>query len=189
MEKNKDYYRELIREEREKLDIHHKKLMDGAIFKKIISSDVYKISENIFIYVSLSKEADTLKLIEYSLACGKSIFVPKVISKKDGMIALKIESLNDLKRGTHGIMEPEFVNQKLYPSKIDLNVVPGVAFDKTGNRVGYGGGYYDRFLEKTCNKDNIIAIAYDFQVFSEIPRDFFDIKVNVIVTESQYINI
>jgi 5-formyltetrahydrofolate cyclo-ligase len=183
VEKNKAYYRNLIKEKRGQIDLKHKKNMDSSIFQKIISSDIYKISRNIFIYVSFGMETDTHDIIEYSLKQGKSIYVPKVISRKEGMIALKISNLFDLKPNKIGILEPKLSMQSLSFLDIDLSIIPGVAFDIKGNRIGYGGGFYDRFLEKSFQEENVIAIAYDFQIFPIIPSEPYDIKIHRIYTE------
>ncbi|RLF39548.1 MAG: 5-formyltetrahydrofolate cyclo-ligase, partial [Thermoplasmata archaeon] len=94
---------------------------------------------------------------------------------------VEIENLDDLERGAFGILEPQ--NKKIYTGDIDIIIVPGIAFDFRGYRIGYGKGFYDRFLR---GADALkIGIAYDFQIVKQIPEDDGDVPVDIIVSEKR----
>lgn len=155
---------------------------DNKIFKKIIESNEYKSSKIIFIYVSFDKEVDTIKLIKKALEDKKNVLVPKIISLKDGMIAVEISSLQELSMSKYNILEP-MLPAEIKHYEIDLCIIPGVAFDVNGGRVGYGGGFYDRFLVKLKKDVSLIALGYKFQILDYVPMEEFDIKISSIISE------
>ncbi len=157
---------------------------DIKIKKRLYESLLYKNSSFIFIYVSLNNEVNTHDIIKESLKNGKRICVPKVKSIKEGMEALEIKDFSELVEcGTYKILEPKNFENKVDPKEIDLAILPGLAFDNEGGRLGYGGGFYDRFLPKLKNESPKIALAYDFQMVNSVPRDFHDILVDEIITD------
>ena len=169
---------------RDGVNIENLKEYSNTIFNKIISTEEYRNSEVIFIFVSFGSEVYTHNLITYSLNMGKRICVPKVISKKDGMKAIEIKSLEELTPSIYGILEPEIKESNIIDEKsIDLVIIPGVAFDKKGGRIGYGGGFYDRFLPLLRKDSKKIAIAYSFQIIEEVPREENDFLVPCIITD------
>lgn len=174
--------RNLVYKNRKELDKDIKSDWDLTIFKKLLESEAYKKASVIFTYISFGCEVDTINFIKKALSDNKTICVPKVISKIEGMEAYKITSLNDLEKGYYGILEPKNHCQLINPSEINLIIMPGVAFDKTNGRIGYGGGFYDRYLKRVTSGTRKIALAYTFQVFDSIPTDEFDEKVDFIIT-------
>lgn len=179
---DKNEIRKLIKEKREALSIEDKIVYDDVIFNKIILLEQYKKSKIIFIYVSFDKEVDTFRIINHALENNKTVCVPKVISKSEGMKAVKIKSVNELAVGKYGILEPKECNSIINADKIDLIISPGVAFDSLGYRVGYGGGFYDRFFNNVKDTVSVIAISYDFQFIDKVPREDFDKPVDFVVT-------
>lgn len=179
---NKKTIRNIIKEKRSILTDKEKELMDNIIFNKIIESESYKIAKVMFVYVSFQGEVDTKRFIEYALNQDKRICVPKIVSKKEGLKAVEINSLQDLKEGAYGILEPEGFNSEINKEEIDLILMPGVAFDKEGGRVGYGGGFYDRFLKGVSKDTSKIALAYDFQIFNKVPMEEQDVRIDGIIT-------
>lgn len=177
----KDDLRKRINGHREILSVEEKKRFDEKIYYKLIGSDFYKSADIVFIYVSFGKEVDTLKIISKLLKDNKKVYVPKVINKKEGMKAIKIKSLEDLNAGYFNILEP-IGNEELQPSYFDLCIVPGLAFDNEGGRLGYGGGFYDRFLGDVSEKTEIVALAYNFQIVDKVPMEPYDIRVQGIIT-------
>nr|WP_052221024.1 5-formyltetrahydrofolate cyclo-ligase [Clostridium homopropionicum] len=174
--------RELINRKRISLKPEAKKVFDEIIFKKIIESAEYKNSRTILVYVSYNGEVDTHKFIQHALKDNKIVCVPKIVSKKEGMKAIEISDFEDLKIGSYGILEPTSFNKKIDEESINLVIVPGVAFDLKGGRIGYGGAFYDRFL-KNISKDTFkVAIAYDFQILKNIPMEVHDEKIHRIIT-------
>ncbi len=137
-------------------------------------------AETVFCYISAHGEVDTYELIE-ELLKTKTVTVPYCVDREGNMIASKITSLEDLKDGKFGIPEP--VSPKEFPKqKIDFVIVPGVAFDKDGYRLGYGKGYYDRFL-KGISPYKLGVCQKDFFV-EKLPHGEYDIKMdNVLITD------
>jgi 5-formyltetrahydrofolate cyclo-ligase len=158
-----------------------------------IASRLVKLSEiikaeSIFTYVSFRSEVDTHRMIDSFLAKGKVVSVPLSDMKKKIINPFIIKSLkNDLVPGVFGILEPDL--EKIDPviaDKIDIVIVPGAAFSENGCRIGYGGGFYDRFLQNRSITS--YALAFDFQLVDEVPFDpEFDMKVDYIVTERRVI--
>ncbi|WP_164917243.1 5-formyltetrahydrofolate cyclo-ligase [Clostridium sp. JN-9] len=159
--------------------------LDEGIYMNVCKSTIFKKAENIFIYVSLDYEVDTKKIINKAFSLGKSVSVPKVISKSEGMAAVNIKSLSELSLGKYNILEPEIHNNIASANEFDLIIVPGLAFDKKGGRLGYGGGFYDRYLKNCSSTCNIVALSYSFQIIDEVPMDINDIKINNIITEKE----
>jgi len=183
VEKNrlKEEFRNNILSARKSLSIEEKNVLDDKIYKKLISSQYYNNCNIVFVYVSFGKEVDTLKIISKLLEDNKVVCVPKVINKKDGMKAIRINSLDELKVGYYNILEPTGI-EEVDPENIELCLIPGLAFDNKGGRIGYGGGFYDRFLCRVSSKTKLIALAYKFQILEDIPMDDYDIRIQGIIT-------
>jgi 5-formyltetrahydrofolate cyclo-ligase len=158
-----------------------------AIWELLSSLQEFNRAGTIAFYVSIAREGevDTIPMIEESLALGKRICVPKVV-ESFGLRFFEIRSMKDLNRGSFGILEPAGVS-KILPQAIDLVIVPGIAFDKSGNRLGFGKGYYDKFLSKLKGEKPIIALAFDFQIIDGIPSSKNDVRVHKIITETRII--
>jgi 5-formyltetrahydrofolate cyclo-ligase len=155
---------------------------DRQIYLKVISSEGYINSNVVFVYVSYNGEVDTHKLINHALMDKKTVCVPRVISKAEGMEAVPIKSFNDLISGSYGILEPPKDAIPICPQSIDIALVPGVAFDRRGGRLGYGGGFYDRYLSQMRQDTCIAALAYSIQMMEAIPMEPQDKKVSAIFT-------
>ncbi len=135
-----------------------------------------------FIYVSAKNEVSTLPLISYLLSHGVQVCVPKTFGE-GYMEACVIHNLErDLKPGAYGILEP-VTEEKAATETIDLVIVPGVAFDKNGNRIGYGAGYYDRFLQRKELPGHVekLGVCYAFQVVDAIVADNTDIPMDEVI--------
>ena len=159
---------------------------DVEIFKKIhFHPEIYQKDKVIFGYYSMHKqgEVDTVLMIEYALKVGVRIALPKVIG--DNLLFLEVKSLKDVEESSIGIMEPKYYCEVVNEPNATV-IMPGVAFDRGGNRIGYGGGYYDRFLAKEPNHKKI-ALTYDFQIYDILPMEKHDIKVDEIITEKEII--
>jgi 5-formyltetrahydrofolate cyclo-ligase len=180
--KNKKYYREQVKALRDALSKEEKEKKDFAIYNKVVNSKEYKEASCIFIYVSYQNEVDTHEIIKTALSQGKTVCVPKIISLKEGMKVLRINDFNELKASAYGILEPEQVLEENFVIP-DLVYTPGVAFDLKGGRIGYGGGFYDRFLDG-LNKDvPKYALAYSFQIFDSVPMDERDQRIDAVISE------
>jgi 5-formyltetrahydrofolate cyclo-ligase len=150
------------------------------IIESLFSLDEFKSAHTIMFYVDTKKEVMTRQAITGALNMDKRVVVPKVVDH--GMIAVEIDSLIRLKPGRLGIYEP-IENNEMPVEQIDLVVVPGVVFDKRGFRIGYGGGYYDRFLPSLRPDARKVAIAYDIQLIDKLSTEDHDIRVDIIITE------
>ncbi len=180
---NKKNLREIIinkRDNEPKEERHNKSL---KIIKKLINLDIYQSSKIILCYSNIKSEVETLGIIQNALKQDKIIALPKVIN--DTEIAFyKINSLNDLKPGYQGILEPSSDQLDYSLIKDALMIVPGTVFDTKGNRLGYGKGYYDRFIAKYKPKYTI-GLAYEIQLSDEIIPDKFDQKIDIVITEDK----
>lgn len=175
----KKILREKFKQIRNKYPKNLKDKKNEAILKIIENLNEYKKSKTIMTYVSFSSEVETKKLIKKMFDQKKRVVVPLIQNKK--IIPIEIKNLKDLKKGKYGILEP--TNRKHVKTKnIDLVFVPGIVFDKTGHRIGFGGGYYDKFLKKIPLKKRI-GLCFSFQLINKIPADPKDLKVNKIITE------
>ncbi|HHY21956.1 MAG TPA: 5-formyltetrahydrofolate cyclo-ligase [Bacilli bacterium] len=158
----------------------HKK--NTAIFDRLIEQRDWKEAKMIGIYVSIGKEVDTRSIIEYGWSTGKRIAVPKIKMATKEMRFHEITSFSQLEETTFQLQEP-IVSQcgEVASSKIDLLIVPGLAFTKNGYRLGYGGGFYDRYLPTYDGK--LIALTYQSQIVENIPINKYDQAVPMILTE------
>ena len=183
---NKLLLRKDILKKRESLTLEERDNYSKSIAKLLYSTLEYKEAKNIFIYMSFNSEVDTIQIIEQSFKLGKKIFIPYILKDKEIMHAIEIEAFNNLKRNCYGILEPVFDKSKINDDNIDLVIVPGIVFDKKGNRIGYGGGYYDRFLLKNKNL-HIIGLSFEIQIVENILNKKHDIPMNKIITEKRII--
>lgn len=158
------------------------------IINKLYESDLYRDSKIIMTFISFGDEVDTHEFIKKSLKDGKRIVVPITFPKTKEIRPSELFDFNELKIGFYNILTPkdEFI-RFIDPKEIDLIVVPGVGFDRNGFRVGYGGGYYDRFLSKYPDAVKL-GIAFDLQLIDEVPKEDFDIPVDLILTENEIIH-
>lgn len=173
-------------EAREKLKLMRRKLPEKEMHSKsalikehLFSFSPFRKAQAIAFYVSIKdqREVDTDEMIRESLAMGKRVCVPKVIRDRLALFEIK-DFGRDLSRGTMGILEPRGGAQ-LAP---ELVIVPGIAFDSSGNRIGFGRGYYDRLLAALENTRSI-GLAYSFQITDRIIPGKHDVRMDYIITE------
>lgn len=150
------------------------------IFEQLITVPEFKRADRIYTYVSMDNEIDTIMLIDYSLSLEKRVFVPRV-SGKD-MEFYEISDISELNPGYRGIYEPDINGKEPDYSRTGFMCMPGLAFDKSHNRIGYGGGFYDRYLSVE-NKLYKAALAYEAQLLESIPAQDGDVRPDMIVTE------
>lgn len=181
----KDMRRQWI-EERKNIPPEEKEKAGEIIGQMFLSQDEYKNSDAIFIYVSMKNEVPTADIINRALKDGKTVAVP--VSLKDRkMYFVKIDSLDDMVKNSLGVYEPQKgIEDEIIPSGNTLLVVPGTAFDIQGGRMGYGGGYYDTYIEK-YGIENTLALAFDIQIKERVPREPHDKLMKKIITEKRTI--
>lgn len=157
-----------------------------SIFKQLQISELYRNAKVIFTYVSYNNEVDTYKLIETAIKDGKRVACPK--TRNHGLMDfLEIHSFHDLKENERGIPEP-IDGIILEPNADTLMIMPGCAYDPSGNRIGYGGGYYDRYLANYAKGlFSCIALFYSCQEAPSIQPEEYDIKPDLILNEKGFI--
>ena len=170
--------------------------IDYKICENLLSSDAYKSAKTIFTYVSVGDETGTLGLIEQAYTDGKTVCVPRTSGRgenvhMDAVPLAKSEYLAMMESpdGAFGIPEPRGDLPAFAPQELDLIIVPSLAIDNRGIRLGYGGGYYDRYLEK-IRGSNIAIIAIQRSCFvteTDLPRENHDQVIDTILTENGFI--
>lgn len=166
------------------------------ITERVLCHPFFQCADMIFCYVAFREEVDTEEIIHTALEMGKTVAVPKVCGENQ-MEFYKIRSLKELMPGYQGIMEPQMWDQEhgkineITPYLVNAGgktgkkavmLLPGAAFDKAGNRIGYGGGFYDAYLQKyPCFYK--IGLAFSVQCVEEIPAKSHDVRVDLIMTE------
>jgi 5-formyltetrahydrofolate cyclo-ligase len=170
--------------ERGKLTKKELRLKSEAVCNRLKQSDEYKNSTILYIYMDFKNEVITRSIIEDAHKTGKKVAIPKIIG--DEMYFYYIKSVSNLQKGYFGILEPETTMPAM--DQDGIMIVPGVAFDEKGYRIGYGKGYYDRFLQKH-KRFKKIAFAFELQIVEEIPYDGYDVPMDLIITEERVIQI
>lgn len=156
-----------------------------AILEKVLRLEAYRRAKLVHTYVSSKKnEVDTRALIRTCLAQGKRVAVPVVTPSAKTMAHALIDGLDQLVAGPWGLAQPDPAAARWLPAKPqpDLVVVPGLAFDRRGQRIGRGGGYYDRFLAQVQTVK--IGLCYDSLVLDSIPGEPHDVPVDLVVAET-----
>lgn len=174
---------------REILSLELRKEKNELILKNLLESELYKKSTKIFTFINYGSEVETKNFINIALKDGKRIFIPKTIKATKEMKAVEISSLDNLKPDAWGILEPCDFEREINKNLLDLIIVPGAVFDRKGNRIGYGGGYYDRYFSNINLEINKIALAYELQLVDYIEAEEHDIAVNYIITENGLIDV
>jgi len=185
----KDTLRKNMLHQRRNMEMQEVDTFSNKITETIMKLPQFINGKNIMLYLSFNKEVNTYPLAAWCLDNGKTVIAPYCIQSTKQIIPFKLSNLtSDLTKSTFGIMEPKItLLEKFNIEDIDLIVVPGVVFDKNCNRIGFGAGYYDRFLVKKSKKTSIIGIAYDYQITDNIPTDKYDVPLDFIITEKKII--
>jgi len=157
-------------------EVEDKDLKDKLIRKNLRELDLYKKARSVFVFISYRSEVDTKGIIDDILADGKKLLVPLV--KGSEMIAVEVKGIDDLEPNKMGILEPKDGEEV---TEVDLTLTPGLAFDKAGYRLGYGGGYYDKFFSKV---DTIrMGIGYYDQFVESLVHEDYDKPLEYLLTD------
>ena len=189
MERTKAEVRACTLALRDEIPAQERMRLSEKIVKNLTEHTCYRGAQALLTYVSFRSEVDTISLIEQAFSDGKAVFAPRVAGRE--MNFFRIKSLGDLVEGYHGILEPQSHITEVYEPFAGKAIMcmPGAAFDRAHNRIGYGGGYYDRYLASLSGqaKNTICtaALAYDCQILQEIPWDSHDIRPRWIITETE----
>jgi 5-formyltetrahydrofolate cyclo-ligase len=142
-----------------------------VIQRKLFALQEFKKAKNIMFFASFDKEVETFRMMRQAMKLDKQVVLPLVLKNKKQIVPSKIRNLEkELDIGPYGIKQPKLKKSRVVSlDKIDLVTVPGVAFDRKGNRLGRGAGYYDRFLKKIPKDTPTIGLAFRFQILKTLP--------------------
>ncbi len=175
---NKKELRQLIRSRKRLFDKQALDEQSLVRIKQLMSHPRLIAAKTIMMYYSLPDEVDTHEAIRQLVKQGKTVLLP-VVTSEDSMILRRYEQATDLRTGAFGIMEPVGQHFNDY-DQIELAVVPGVAFDAEGHRLGRGRGYYDRFLPRLPHAYKL-GLCFDFQKVEHVPTDANDIRMDEVL--------
>eukprot|EP00898_Chlorokybus_atmophyticus_P007267 jgi/Chlat1/7541/Chrsp62S07048 len=179
------------------------KAEDEAVVQRVLASDLYKNSERVGVYVGCARlrEVNSVPIVQDILQRGKKCYVPRVMEQKAHMRMLRIDSLDELVANSMTILEPEETDAAAAPRSdvldadepLDLLLMPGLAFDMRGHRLGRGGGYYDAFVAQLKSRaasqgwspPSLVALAYKVQIVDEVPVGPLDKPVDAILTADE----
>lgn len=181
MDKLKRELRRKIKEDIKNLDKNYCMAADRKIQEKILESPEYRNAKYIFCFVGTSDEINTMPIIEHALQSGKFVAVPKCL-EYGIMESYLIESLESLQLGSYGIMEPDInVTEQIEPGRIDLAIIPCLSANYKGQRIGYGGGFYDRYLNRTDAYRMVLCRKRIMR--DDIPVESHDLLMDEVVSE------
>ncbi|MDD5225776.1 MAG: 5-formyltetrahydrofolate cyclo-ligase [Candidatus Omnitrophica bacterium] len=177
----KTFLRKAILGKIKKIPLLSRHAKSRRIFRKLSGVTVFKKAERVAFYYGIAPEVET-KLFLGKILKEKEVYLPRVGPKKS-LVLCRVRSLSrDLKKGAYNIMEPKMFCEKWPASQMDLIIVPGVAFDRRGGRLGRGGGYYDRLLRKS-GKAVKIGLCFREQVVKKVLMMKHDVRVDRVITD------
>lgn len=185
MSNEKRVLREKMLNTRNSSSIEAIERMSENIQSSVMNMNEFMNAKTVAAYYPLGSEVSTLRILSTVLSLRKHLALPRVEDSDSIMFAAVNDLDKDLETGKYKIKEPNNRCQKI--DEIDLVLVPGIAWDEHGHRLGYGKGYYDRYLASITAAS--VGLAYDFQVLENIPHEKNDFRVNLIVTEKRVIKI
>ncbi len=185
MADEKKYIRQILTESRARLLSERAAAFSMQVQKRLLESNFYRISQCIVLYAEKDNEVATEQIFADALASGRRTLFPRVIPEYRGLSLVRVCSRDELRPGTFGLLEPTG-SEIVPPAELGraLICVPGVAFSLEGQRLGRGGGYYDRLLAATGSEALTAGLAYSFQVLDRLPESPDDRRLQLIVTES-----
>ena|SRR3989338_7999140 len=175
--------REIVTSKLKEQSSKARELKSKLIASKLQRDPVFQKAQVIMFYVSTAEEVDTRVLLTECLAAGKRITVPLIDQNQRSLVSVEIKDFGqDLVLGSYGILEPKNVRfQPFSVEQIEIVLVPGVAFDRAGYRLGRGKGYYDRFLCELNPKTIKIGLAFDIQMVDRVPHDPRDVQMDQVL--------
>lgn len=199
IQNDKKAFRRQMLARRDAIPLENRIEADKVRNERIRNWAVYQEAKLMLFYVSYRSEADTIQLLKEALTAGRCVAVPKVVGTE--LVFYRITDFSQLVEGYRGILEPDtertetvtegegcVKKHEAVSQDASLLFVPGCAFDERGGRMGYGGGFYDRFMEK-YPQGLRVALAYEEQMVAEVPRQAHDRLVDVIVTQERMVQV
>lgn len=177
----KNARRKELRQKRALLE--NKEYLSSLIADTFLSTDLYKKAEVLLLYCSVGSEVSTDKIFSKALNDNKRVAFPLCLDNNGVMDFYYVNDISDLEEGMYGIKAPKSACEKYTKRENTLCIVPGLSFDKRGYRLGYGKGYYDRFLEKFNGIS--IGLCFDAMLEDALPTDKFDKKADYLVTDKK----
>ncbi|MDO8340336.1 MAG: 5-formyltetrahydrofolate cyclo-ligase [Candidatus Burarchaeum sp.] len=157
----------------------------AAIMERLFALPEFRKAKTILFYAAKKDEVQTLEMIQKALDMGKTVALPITVVEGKNLVLAEVRNLSRLSEGAFGVLEPmDYVPVK--PEEVDLVIVPGVAFDVHGDRLGHGMGYYDKLLKQMPDA-LFIGLAFEFQMVEDIPEEEHDVSVHKVVTEERVI--
>jgi 5-formyltetrahydrofolate cyclo-ligase len=183
----KQVVRDRVLQARDRLDERKRATFDKAILARLIDLPEVRSARTRLTDVTFRSEVDTRGLIDWALAAGKTVAVPRIRGPRKMEAFCLQEPAQDLVCGTWDIPEPCDGLDACAPQTIDLIVIPGAVFAVDGSRIGYGGGFYDTYMHTLRPEVARVALAFELQIVDELPREAHDLPVDAIVTERRVI--
>lgn len=174
---DKTALRREIREKKKAMSTEEIETRSARLGELFAQTEAYKNAETIYGYMPYNQEVRTVPILEQAIRDGKRVAVPKVYG--DIMKFIYLEDLTQVEKSDMGIPEP-VADEPVAEDQTALVLMPGLAFDKEGHRIGYGGGFYDKFLMAEPNHPTV-ALCYDFQMYAHLDTEEFDIPVDLVL--------
>ena len=174
---NKQELRKAIRARKRAMTEEEIERRSRSLCQKFLESDAYRACRTLYGYLPYNQEVRTLPILAQALADGKQVAVPKVYG--DDMKFIVLTDLSQVSKGYAGIPEP-IADAPVAEDETALVLMPGLAFDPQGHRIGYGGGFYDKFLSRE-GKHPTLALCYEFQMVEHLETEEFDIPVDTVI--------
>jgi len=178
----KTILRQSLDRQRRQLDDSARKLLDDAAQLRFLSSATYATADVIALYAPCRGEVDTSQLFAAARATGKHVVYPRVAD--DHLVFVTVKDPRSLQAGAFGILEPIGCDE-VSVAKIDVMIVPGLAFSRDGHRLGSGFGYYDRTFGLRGRPGKLIGFAYDFQLQDTLPIEPHDVQLDLLITDAR----
>ncbi len=187
--KQKKQFRQEAVQGRDALPLESRIKYGEAIKEQLFALEPFRNAHKVLLYASFRSEVNTEPMIVEALKIGKTVVLPRVLHEEARLTKHIISGFEELTPGHWGIPEPDIdKHEQIKVEDIHLLVVPGLAFDTKGARIGYGGGYYDKLLSRIKGERTIVALAFEAQIFESLPMEEHDIPVDYIITEQRTIN-
>ena len=181
---NKDELRAQMRGMRRKLSDEEQRKAAKAVAERLVTLEAYQNARVVMAYAAVRGELPLDGILEDALAGGKTLALPRC-EGEGVMRAYRVERAAQLRKGAYGILEPDAACPPVGPEEIELILVPGTAFDAHGNRLGQGGGYYDRYLSQT--QAVRVGICHDFALLHAVPTQAHDARMAIVITPNHTI--